>query len=195
MPEQRDLPPASTATPGNTPTPDPWARAVEQLEREARGAPHVTGLSDKDADFCRRALGDMMDRTRKVAEKARELGYRVQAATLEGDALYAEHVILPLFRNQLELPASLADEARAGLSNMLYDYLKETDKGQLGTACDKAARAVALYALALYWAGFSAGTACRQGTAGHALLYQLRHVRHGLGLAGSGEPAPAPVAD
>lgn len=167
---------------------------LEYRERlEALATPKLSGLSEKDADFCRRAVGEYAERTRKVGEKARELGYRIQAAQLQGDALYAEHVLLALFRPQGELPFDRVTESRAGLANMFHERLREADKNRLGTLCDELAGAVVLYARALWSAGYSAGSAARIDGSAEALFYSLNHVRHALRLAGDSEPAPPPL--
>lgn len=139
-------------------------------------------LTDHDRSFIRRALEEKSDRVEKIAKANDDAGYHKEATVLRGDARYARDELVPAFDPQLQAFLKTEAEAKAGIANILFDFIKGdvAVKAKPAETCDKLAERVLAFAKQVYDRAYSAGAADRQQYGvGPVLMASLPGLRYG----------------
>ena len=99
-----------------------------------------------------------------LAEKNRVAGYRLAAATQQGDARSIVERIVPMFAEQAEIPLATPAESRAAIANLLRPILRQSEsfKDDEATRISILAQHIEELAGAVYARAFNDGIAARE---------------------------------
>lgn len=139
-------------------------------------------ITDHDRSFIRRAIEEKSERVEKIAKANDDAGYHKEATVLRGDARYARDELVPAFEAQLQAFQKTEAEAKAGIANILFDFIRGDValKAKPAETCDKLAERVLAFAKQVYDRAYSAGVADRQQYGvGPVLIASLPGLRHG----------------
>jgi hypothetical protein len=156
----------------------------------AAGAPTPVKLrTARDFSLTTTALEHRAEDLEKLSKKTKEEGYFAEARTIDGDVGAIREIILPLFREQKELPLVTHDDLEATVKNAIHatihrfavssDSASRADRVRGADALDGGekwqgkreadlsaaiARAVASFAIEIAESSYAAGLAARDMT-------------------------------